>query len=162
MEKERPVALILLDCNFYLNPYPRYNRGIFCILAGMIQILKVFALSLALCGSLAFADEADLQQEIAVRDSVMQVQGDACTLEKDSLRSVIETEKAKSENWEKSYNTVKKDNETCAQMLSTSIGVNENKKEKEENDRRAAAMATSSSFLGGVGIGLLIMWLIMK
>ena len=97
-----------------------------------------------------------------MRDSVMQVQGDACTLEKDSLRSVIETEKAKSENWEKSYNTIKKDNETCAQMLSTSIGVNENKKEKEDQDRRAAAMATSSSFLGGVGIGLLIMWLIMK
>ena len=162
MEKERPVALILLDCNFYLNPYPRYNRGFFCILAGMIQILKVFALSLALCGSLAFADEADLQQEIAVRDSVMQVQGDACTLEKDSLRSVIETEKAKSDNWEKSYNTVKKDNETCAQMLVTSIGMNEKKQEKEDNDRRAAAMATSSSFLGGVGIGLLIMWLIMK
>lgn len=128
----------------------------------MIRFLKVFALSLALCGSLAFADEADLKQELAVRDSVMQVQGDACSLEKDSLRSVIETEKAKSENWEKSYNTVKKDNETCARMLSTSIGVNENKKEKEENDRRAAAMATSSSFLGGVGIGLLIMWLIMK
>ena len=78
------------------------------------------------------------------------------------MRSVIETEKAKSENWEKSYNTIKKDNETCAQMLSTSISVNEKKKEKEDNDRRAAAMATSSSFLGGVGIGLLIMWLIMK
>ena len=128
----------------------------------MIQILKVFALSLALCGSLAFADEAELKQEIAVRDSVMQVQGDACTVEKDSLRAVIETEKAKSENWEKSYNTIKKDNETCAQMLSTSIGVNENKKEKEEQDRRSAAMAASTSFFGGVSLGLLVMWLIMK
>ena len=90
------------------------------------------------------------------------MQGDACTLEKDSLRSAIDTEKAKSENWEKSYNTIKKDNETCAQMLSTSIGVNEKRKEKEEDERRNAAMMTSSSFLGGLGIGLLIMWLIMK
>ena len=138
-----------------------------------MRLIKILAITFLFCGSMALAEEpavasqtstaeTELKQELAVRDSVMQVQGDACTLEKDSLRSVIETEKAKSENWEKSYNTVKKDNETCAQMLSTSIGVNENKKEKEENDRRAAAMATSSSFLGGVGIGLLIMWLIMK
>lgn len=139
----------------------------------MMRLIRILAISLAFCGSMALAEEpvaatsattteTELKQELAVRDSVMQVQGDACTLEKDSLRSVIETEKAKSENWEKSYNTVKKDNETCAQMLVTSIGMNEKKQEKEDNDRRAAAMATSSSFLGGVGIGLLIMWLIMK
>lgn len=138
-----------------------------------MRLIKILVISLAFCSSIALADESvaaaqtsttetELKQEIAVRDSVMQVQGDACTLEKDSLRSVIETEKAKSENWEKSYNTVKKDNEVCAQMLSASLGVNENKKEKEEDERRASAMATSSSFLGGVGIGLLIMWLIMK
>ena len=106
----------------------------------MMCLIRILAISLALCSSIALAQEssaeAELKQELAVRDSVMQVQGDACSLEKDSLRSVIETEKAKSENWEKSYNTVKKDNETCAQMLSTSIGVNENKKEKEDNDRR--------------------------
>ena len=106
--------------------------------------------------------ETELKQELAVRDSVMQVQGDACTMEKDSLRAVIETEKAKSDNWEKSYNVVKKDNETCAQMLNTSLGVNENKKEKEDQERRSAAMAASSSFLGGISLGLLIMWLIMK
>ena len=139
----------------------------------MMRLIKILAISLVFCSTMALAEEpavatqtsateTELKQELAVRDSVMQVQGDACTLEKDSLRSVIETEKAKSENWEKSYNTIKKDNETCAQMLSTSISVNENKKEKEDNDRRAAAMATSSSFLGGVGIGVLIMWLIMK
>lgn len=139
----------------------------------MMRLIKILAITFLFCGSMALAEEpavasqtstaeTELKQELAVRDSVMQVQGDACTLEKDSLRSVIESEKAKSENWEKSYNTVKKDNETCAQMLVTSIGVNEKKQEKEQDDRRAAAMATSSSFLGGVGIGLLIMWLIMK
>lgn len=140
----------------------------------MKKIVKIVFVSLALCASTALADEpvaattaapsteAALQQEIAVRDSAMQVQDNACSMEKDSLRAVIETEKAKSDNWEKSYNTVKKDNEVCAQMLSTSIGVNEKKKEKEEEDRRSAAMATSSSFLGGLGVGLLVMWLIMK
>lgn len=141
----------------------------------MNRIFKIVMVLLSLSLSVAFADEAaapvadsattvatELKQEIALRDSVMQVQGNACSVEKDSLRAVIETEKAKSDNWEKSYNTVKKDNETCAQMLVTSIGVNEKKQEKEQEDRRAAAMATSSSFLGGVGIGLLIMWLIMK
>jgi len=140
----------------------------------MNYLVKIFAISLFICLSTAFAEdpaavetpapavETDLRQELAVRDSLMQVQNNTCSVEKDSLRAVIDTEKAKSENWEKSYNTVKKNNETCAQMLSTSIGVNEKKKEKEQEDRQAAAMMTSSSFLGGVGIGVLIMWLIMK
>lgn len=137
-------------------------------------MVKIFFVSFALCASLAMAEEAvpeaqqapsaeaELQQELAVRDSVMQQQDNACNVEKDSLRAAIEVEKAKSDNWEKSYNTIKKDNETCAQMLSTSIGVNEKKKEKEDQDRRSAAMATSSSFLGGFGVGMLVMWLIMK
>lgn len=142
----------------------------------MNRTVKIVMVALSLSLSVAFADESvqpatdasapseetELKQELALRDSLMQVQGDACTLEKDSLRAAIDTEKAKSENWEKSYNTIKKDNETCAQMLSTSIGVNEKRKEKEEDERRNAAMMTSSSFLGGLGIGLLIMWLIMK
>ena len=139
----------------------------------MMRVAKILAISLMLVGSFAMAEdtvvpsqistaETELKQELAVRDSIMQVQDNACTVEKDSLRAVIDTEKAKSENWEKSYNTVKKDNETCARMLSTSIEVNEKKKEKEDEEHRNAAMMTSSSFLGGIGIGLLIMWLIMK
>ena len=128
----------------------------------MIKVFKYFIAALLFSVSVSFAQESaesELKQEIAVRDSVMQVQGEACTVEKDSLRAVIEAEKAKSENWEKSYNVVKKDNETCAQMLTTSLNVNENKKEK---DHKAAAMMASSSFLGGIGIGLLVMWLIMR
>ncbi len=131
----------------------------------MIKVFKYFIAALLFSVSVSFAQESaesELKQEIAVRDSVMQVQGEACTVEKDSLRAVIEAEKAKSENWEKSYNVVKKDNETCAQMLTTSLNVNENKKEKEEEDHKAAAMMASSSFLGGIGIGLLVMWLIMR
>lgn len=131
----------------------------------MIKVFKYFIAALLFSVSVSFAQESaesELKQEIAVRDSVMQVQGEACTVEKDSLRAVIEAEKAKSENWEKSYNVVKKDNETCAQMLTTSLNVNENKKEKEEENHKAAAMMASSSFFGGIGIGLLVMWLIMR
>ena len=125
----------------------------------IVFVLLIFAISFA------FAEEtveSQLQQEVALRDSVMQVQGEACNVEKDSLRAVIESEKAKSANWEQSYNTIKKDNEVCAQALGVSIGVNENRKDQEEEERRTASMMATSSFLGGIGIGLLIMWLIMK
>jgi hypothetical protein len=149
----------------------------------MIRPIRLLTFFLLCCVSLSFAGpsgvadssavsvsesprvdpvEKALEQEILLRDSLMQVQGEACTAEKDSLRAVIETEKAKSENWEKSYNTVKGSNETCAQALSVSLGVNEKKKEDVEKERQSAAMMTSTSFLGGIGIGLLIMWLIMK
>ena len=144
----------------------------------MKRMIRLAALALFLSASAVFAAEAApvtdslsaagqgpvdvMQQELALRDSVMQAQGNACSMEKDSLRAVIESEKAKSENWEKSYNTIKKDNEVCAQALGISIGVNEQKNEKAKEDRQQAAMMSGSSFLGGVGIGLLIMWLIMK
>ena len=131
----------------------------------MVKVIKYFAAALLFSLSVSYAQESaesELKQEIAVRDSVMQVQGETCAVEKDSLRAVIEAEKAKSDNWEKSYNVVKKGNETCAQMLKTSLNVNENQKEKEEEERKTAAMMASSSFLGGLGVGLLVMWLIMK
>lgn len=139
-------------------------------------MIRLAALALFLSASVVFAAEEApdtlaaagqgpvdvMQQELALRDSVMQAQGNACAMEKDSLRAAIDVEKAKSENWEKSYNTLKKDNEVCAQALGISIGVNEQKNEKAKEDRQQAAMMSGSSFLGGVGIGLLIMWLIMK
>lgn len=101
-----------------------------------------------------------LKQEIAVRDSVMALRDSSCSAEKDSLKKSLEVEQAKSANWEKSYNEIKQNNEVCAQALSVSIGVNEKKKEKEEMDRQQAAMMTSSSFIGGVGLGMLLFWLI--
>ncbi len=104
---------------------------------------------------------ADLQAEIALRDSVMAAQGNACNMEKDSLRKVVEVEQAKCANWEQSYNSMKKDNEVCAQALMVSIDMNEKKKEKDEDVRKEAAMMASSSFLGGLALGALIMWLIM-
>lgn len=104
--------------------------------------------------------ESELKEEIAIRDSVMAVQSESCSAEKDSLRKSLEIEQAKSANWEKSYETIKNDNALCAQALSVSLGVNEKKKEKEQEDRAMSSAMTTSAFLGGLGIGMLIFYLI--
>ena len=111
--------------------------------------------------------EAELVAELAVRDSVMAVRDSACTVEKQSLRSDLEIEKAKCENWEQSYNALKKNNETCAKALSVAIEASqeqtekqkakeEAEKEKEGSDR----MMTGASMAASFGLGMLIMWLI--
>ena len=104
---------------------------------------------------------AELKAEIALRDSLMAVQESSCSVEKDSLRNAVEMERAKSANWEQSYNTVKKDNETCAKFLATTYDASEKNKAQAEDERKSAAMMSTSSFLGGLGLGLLIMWLIL-
>lgn len=104
--------------------------------------------------------EEELKSEISVRDSVMALRDSTCSIEKDSLKKALEVEQAKCANWEKSYNTVKQNSEVCAQALSVSIGVNEKKKEKEDMDRQQAAMMTSTAFMSGVGLGMLLFWLI--
>lgn len=111
--------------------------------------------------------EAGLIAELAARDSVMALRDSACTVEKQSLRSDLEIERAKCENWEQSYNTLKKNNETCAKALSVAIEASqeqtekqkakeEAEKEKEGSDR----MMTGASMAASFGLGMLIMWLI--
>lgn len=108
----------------------------------------------------ASVQESELKQEIAIRDSVMELQANTCSVEKDSLKKSLEVEQAKSANWEQSYNVLKQNNAACAQALSVSIGVNEKKKEKEDMDRQQAAMMSSTAFMGGLGLGMLLFWLI--
>ena len=104
---------------------------------------------------------AEFQAELAVRDSVMALKDSSCSEEKNALRKNLEIEEAKCANWEQSYNAVKKDNETCAMALSSMYDVSEKNKQKAEEEQQSGAMMASSSFLGGLGVGLLIMWLIM-
>lgn len=104
--------------------------------------------------------ENELKEEIAVRDSVMAAQSESCSADKDSLRKALEVEQAKSANWEQSYETIKKDNALCAQALGVSIGVNEKKKEEVDEAKKAGSSLVTTSFIGGVGIGMLIFWLI--
>ena len=103
---------------------------------------------------------SEFKSELAHRDSLMAIADSSCSVEKDSLRAALNSEKAKGENWEKSYETMKKSNETCAKALSVSIGVSENSKEKRDEERREAAMMSGSAFLGGLGLGMLLFWLI--
>lgn len=127
----------------------------------------LLACSLAGVSVAAEPAEAGLTAELAARDSVMALRDSACTVEKQSLRSDLEIERAKCENWEQSYNTLKKNNETCAKALSVAIEASqeqiekqkakeEAEKEKEGSDR----MMTGASMAASFGLGMLIMWLI--
>lgn len=102
----------------------------------------------------------EFKSEIAHRDSLMAVADSSCSVEKDSLRAALNSEQAKTKNWEQSYETMKKSNETCARALSVSIEANEKSKEKEKQSKSQAAMMTSSSFMGGLAVGMLLFWLI--
>ena len=115
------------------------------------------------------AEKAELVAEIAVRDSVMALHDSACTVEKKSLRTDLDVERAKCENWEQRYNTLKKNNETCAKALSVAMEASQNQSEKYEKQKKeieeqraSDRTMTSVSMLGSFGIGMLIMWLIMK
>ena len=103
-----------------------------------------------------------MQEELAMRDSVMQVRDSLCAVEKDSLRKALVVEDAKCGNWEQSYQTMKQNNEVCAQALSVAIDVNEKNKAKADDERKKAATMGTSSFFGGLAVGLLVMWLIMR
>lgn len=109
-----------------------------------------------------FDSVAQLKEEIALRDSLMAVNDEACRVEKDSLRGAVSVEQAKSANWEQSYETMKNDNATCAQALRVSLGVNEKKQEMTREEKLQASSMAGVSFLGGVGVGMLILWLITK
>ena len=114
------------------------------------------------------AEKAELVAELAVRDSVMSIRDSACTVEKQSLRSDLEVEKTKCENWEQSYNTLKKNNETCAKALSVAMQASQEQAEKQKakdakakEDEKNSMMMQSASMLGSFGLGMLIMWLIL-
>jgi len=134
----------------------------------VLAVPPVFAQH-AKSGSVQDAEKAELVAEIAVRDSVMALRDSACTVEKKSLRSELDVERAKCENWEQSYNTLKKNNETCAKALSVAMEATQEQAEKAEKQKKAdeekqisERAMTSMSMLGSFGVGMLIMWLIMK
>lgn len=114
------------------------------------------------------AEKAELVAEIAVRDSVMAIHDSACTVEKQSLRSDLEVEKAKCENWEQSYNTLKKNNETCAKALSIAVQASQEQAEKQKakdekikKEEKKDMVVQTASMAASFGLGMLIMWLIL-
>ena len=147
----------------------------------MVSVVRSFAKSWALSALivLAFAgaanaagnalesdaEKAELVAELAVRDSVMAIHDSVCIVEKKALRSDLELERAKCENWEQSYNTLKKNNETCAKALNVAVQANQEQaeaaKEKAEKDDKSDVVMQSASMAASFGLGMLIMWLIL-
>ena len=101
-----------------------------------------------------------MQEELAIRDSVMQLRDSLCTVEKDSLRKSVVVEEAKCANWEQSYQVMKQNNEVCAKALGIAIEASEKDKDRADEERRKAAVMSSSSFMGGLLVGALLFWLI--
>lgn len=147
----------------------------FSVVRSFVKLFAVAALAVSPVfaqnakGAAQDAEKAELVAELAVRDSVMALRDSSCTVEKNSLRSELEVERAKCENWEQSYNTLKKNNETCAKALGVAMEASQEQAEKIEkqkkadedkqaSDRAMASMSMAASF----GVGMLIMWLIMK
>lgn len=139
----------------------------FFILERMSKFFKSFLVSSCFLCVAAFADApvetastvdaTEMQAELNVRDSVMAAHDNACKMESDSLRGVVAVEQAKSANWEQSYKTVMQDNNVCQQALRVSIDA---QSKKNKDDKNEAAMMSGSAFLGGVGLGMLLFWLI--
>ena len=101
-----------------------------------------------------------MQEELAIRDSVMQLRDSLCIVEKDSLRKSVVVEEAKCANWEQSYQVMKQNNEVCAKALGIAIEASEKDKDRADEERRKAAVMSSSSFMGGLLVGALLFWLI--
>ena len=152
----------------------------------MVSVVRSFVKSWALCSLLVLAfagvvnaadsktaggaaenaaEKAELVAEIAVRDSVMAIHDSVCIVEKKALRSDLEIERAKCENWEQSYNTLKKNNETCAKALSVAVQASqeqaEKQKAKEKEKEKSDVVMQSASMAASFGLGMLIMWLIL-
>ena len=141
----------------------------FCALFVLVfAVSPVLAQSVKGAAASSASEKAELIAELAVRDSVMALHDSACTVEKKTLRSDLELERAKCENWEQSYNTLKKNNETCAKALSVAVQASqdqaEKQKAKEQADKekdKSDVVMQSASLAASFGLGMLIMWLIL-
>lgn len=144
------------------------SLAVSALLISAFAVSPVLAQGTKSAQSAIAAENAELVAELAVRDSVMALHDSACTVEKKALRSDLELERAKCENWEQSYNTLKENNETCAKALSVAIQASQEQAEKQEAKDKADkekdksdVMIQSASMAASFGLGMLIMWLIL-
>ncbi len=98
-------------------------------------------------------------RELLWRDSLLASKDSLLEAERQAHRTAMETETARCENWEKSYNTVQTEFATCAKMLSVSVENLEKNKEREAEEFQKTMMMQTSSFIGGILLGMLIYWL---
>lgn len=103
---------------------------------------------------------AEASYEIALRDSLLAAKDSASAAEKQALQTKLDIESARCGNWEQSYAVLDTNFQTCSKMLRVYAETAEKKTEQLNEARKMNAMAQSTSFIGGVLLGILVGWLI--
>lgn len=106
------------------------------------------------------ANQATQDAEIALRDSLLAVKDSISAADKQAMQTKLDVESARCENWEKSYAVLDTNFQTCSKMLRVYAETAEKKTEQLNEAKKMSAMAQSTSFIGGVLIGILVGWLI--
>lgn len=100
-------------------------------------------------------NQAGLQGELALRDSLLAANDSARAAEKARYETDIEVQNARCENWEKSYATIENEYRLCTKALG--VYVESTEKYKQESNKRDM-VGPIGSFVGGILIGVLIGW----
>lgn len=106
------------------------------------------------------ATQANYDAEIALRDSLLSAKDSAHIAETQAMQTKLDIESARCGNWEQSYAVLDTNFQTCSKMLRVYAETAEKKTEQLNEARKMNAMAQSTSFIGGVLIGILVGWLI--
>jgi len=106
------------------------------------------------------ANQASSDAEIALRDSLLAAKDSVNAAEKADMQTKLDVTSARCESWEKSYAVLDTNFQTCSKMLRVYAETAEKKTQQLNEASKMNAMAQSTSFVGGVLIGLLIGWLV--
>ena len=82
--------------------------------------------------------KSEVQEELALRDSLLAVGDSIREAEQKLHQSELEVENARCENWEKSYSTLKQEYETCVKILRVNLT---NGEAKQKQMRRMGTIA---------------------
>lgn len=97
--------------------------------------------------------KSEVQEELALRDSLLAVGDSIRAAEQKMHESEMEIQNARCENWEKSYSTLQQEYNTCTKILRVNLT---NGEAKQKEMQRMARIAQMGSWVGGIVIGLLL------
>ena len=104
----------------------------------------------------SLTDSASLVAEIQFRDSLLAAKDSAALHNIELGKKELEIESARCENYEKSFNTVMNDYNTCSKILRISI---ENQEKQKQEINKKMRLLQITSFIGGILSGMLIYYL---
>lgn len=96
-----------------------------------------------------------LARELAEKDSLLSLRDSLYLSEEARLKKEITLSEARCENWEKSFNTVQEELNSCAKVLRVTY---ETQEANAKDSRRNLLIAQTGSFIGGILVGLLLYW----